>query len=64
MVERRVQLIDGVGTKGVAHLGAVERNAHGADLACPVIGDVGEGETRNRVPCGWIEDLRYHEEIL
>ena len=64
VVECGVQLVDGVRTEGIAHLGAVECDPHSTDLRRPVVGDVGEVEPRNGVPSGWVEDLRYHEPIL
>ena len=42
MVERAVELVDGVRAEGVEHLGAVEGHAHAAQPDRPVVGDVGE----------------------
>ena len=54
VVERPVQLVDGVRAERVAHLGPVERDPHGRlrrtvdDVA--VIGDVGQLEAVDRLP--------------
>ncbi len=42
MVERAVQLIDGVRAKCVAHLGPVERHPHRPVGDVPVIRDIGQ----------------------
>ena len=42
VVEGAVQLVDGVGAEGVAHLGPVEGDAHRAGVDGPVVGDVGQ----------------------
>ena len=48
VIERRVQLVDGVRAEGVAHLGPVERDPHGAArVDGAVVGDVGEVESRH-----------------
>jgi hypothetical protein len=64
MVERRVQLVDGVRPEGIAHIRTVEGDPHSTERTSAVIGDVGEFEPFNRVPGSWIEDLRYHDPIL
>jgi hypothetical protein len=55
VVERPVQLVDRVGAEGVADLGSVEGDAHGAVVDGPVVGDVGEGEPLDRAPCVGVE---------
>ncbi len=55
VVERPVQLVDGVGAEGVAHLGPVERDAHRAGVDGPVVGDVGELEALDVAPGVGIE---------
>ena len=57
VVEGGEQLVDGVRAEGVAHLGAVERDAHGALIDGAVVGDVGERETGHRRPPRRIEEL-------
>lgn len=42
MVQSTVQLVDRMGAEGIAHFRPVERDAHGALVDMPVIGDVGE----------------------
>jgi len=64
MIERCVQLIDGVRTERVAHLRPIECDSNGADLGGSMVGDVGEREPLDEVPRGWIEYLRSHEAIL
>lgn len=64
MIERRVQLVDGVRAERIANLGAVESYPDGTDLGGSMIGDVGEGEPRNGVPRSLVEYLRRHEAIL
>ena len=50
VVEGSDQLVDGVRPEGVAHLGPVERDPHGSDVAGAVVGDVGETEAGDLVP--------------
>ena len=63
MVEGAVELVDGVGPEGVPHLGAVEGDAHAAEIAAvggvdrPVVGDIGEVESGDLTPRGGIEDI-------
>ena len=57
MIERRVQLVDGMWPEGVADLGAVERDPHGADVVGAVVRDVGEVEARHLGPRRRFEDL-------
>ena len=64
MVERCVQLVNGVRPEGIAHIGTIEGDPHRAKRARAVVGDVGELEPFNRVPGSWIEDLRCHDPIL
>lgn len=64
MIERRVQLIDGVRAERVTNLGPIECDPNGTDLRGSVIGDVGEVEPLNGVPRGLVEYLRSHEAIL
>ena len=49
VVEGGVQLVDGVRPEGVAHLRAVEGDAHGALVDGAVVRDVGERRTRRRL---------------
>ena len=42
VVERAVQLVDGVRAERIAHLGPVECHPHGAVGDVPVVGDVGQ----------------------
>jgi hypothetical protein len=56
VVERPVQLVHGVGAEGVADLGAVEGDPDGAGRSGPVIGDVGEVETRHLIPEVGVEE--------
>src|SRR5690606_23077374 len=42
VVERAVELVDGVRAEGVAHLRPVEGHPHGALLDVPVVGDIGQ----------------------
>ncbi len=60
VIERPVQLIDGLGPKGVAHLGAVEGDADRALIDRPVIGDVREIHVLHRAPGRRVEQLRNH----
>src|SRR5699024_2543596 len=61
VVERLVELVDGVRAEGVPDLRAVERDAHGAAarafLRAAVVGDVGEVEARDGLPHGRVEQL-------
>ncbi len=57
VVEGGVQLVDGLGSEGVAHLRAVEGDADRAHVDGAVVGDVGELEAGHRLPCGGVEDL-------
>ncbi len=51
VVERLVQLVDGVRAEGVAHFGTVERHPDDSLGDMPVVGDVGQVlETGNRSP--------------
>ena len=58
VVERAVELVDGVRAEGVADLGPVEGDADGAVVDGPVVGDVGEVEAGDLVPAGRVEELR------
>ena len=60
VVEHPVELVDGVGPEGVAHLGPVEGDAHGAVRLGAVVGDVLEVEPRHGVPGVGIEELGDH----
>ncbi len=64
MIERCVQLIDGVRTERIANLGAIECDSNGTDLVGSVVGDVREVEPLDGVPRGWVKYLRSHEAIL
>jgi hypothetical protein len=57
VVERAVQLVDGLGTEGVAHLRSVERHAHGALIDGAVVGDVLEVEAHDGDPRRGVEQL-------
>ncbi len=57
VLEGDEQLVDGLGPEGVAHLGAVEGDAHGAVRLGPVVGDVGEVEARHLGPRRLVEEL-------
>ena len=50
VVERGVQLVDGVRPERVTHLGPVEGDPHRGHVLGPVVGDVGELEAWNHVP--------------
>jgi hypothetical protein len=50
MVESDVELVDSVRTEGIAHLGTIKGDSHGADLSGAMIGDIGEVESGNLVP--------------
>ena len=69
VVEGAVELVHGVRAECVAHLGAVEGDAHGRQIAqnlavfvalnLAVVGDVGEVlEALNDAPVGGVEDVR------
>ena len=58
VVERGVELVDGVRAEGVADLRPVEGDAHRADVVGAVVRDVGEVEARHRGPRRRVEDLR------
>jgi hypothetical protein len=60
MVQRQVQLVDGVRPEGVADLGPVERDPDRARVDRPVVGDVGKGEPIHGTPLLRVEDLRNH----
>ena len=64
MIERAVQLIDGVRAEGVADLGPVEGDADRATVHGAVVGDVGEGKPLDLTPPLRFEDLRDHGPIL
>src|SRR3712207_19220 len=57
VVERPVQLVDGARAEGVAHLGPVERDPHGAGVDGAVVGDVGEVEPGHGMPGRGVEEL-------
>ena len=63
VVERPVELVDGVRAERVAHLGPVERDPDDRPVAVrrdvPVVGDVGEVEAGDRAPAVRVEELRY-----
>ena len=42
VIEHAIQLVDGVRTKGVEHLGTIERHTHTTEFATAVVRDVGE----------------------
>ena len=58
VLEGGEQLVDGVRTEGVADLGAIERDPHGAVLDGAVVRDVRELESLDLSPGGRIEQLR------
>ena len=60
MIERAIQLVNGMGAKRVAHFRAVKGDSHNPVCAAathvPVVGDVGEIlKTRNRLPLRRVE---------
>ena len=63
MVEGTVELVDRVRTEGVADLGAVEGDAHTADVLAgggvdgPVVSDIGEVEAGDFTPGSGVEDF-------
>ncbi len=57
MVESGEQLVDGVRTEGVADVGPVEGDAHGALVDGAVVGDVREGELGHGLPLGGVEQV-------
>jgi len=52
------EFIDGMGPKRIANVGAIESNADSAVLDRPVVGDIGEIESRDDSPSRWVEDVR------
>ena len=60
VVERGVELVDGVRAEGVAHLRPVERDPHGAEAAGAVVGHVGEREPAHGLPGAGIEQCGDH----
>ena len=50
MVQRRVELVDGVRPERVAYLGPVKSDPDDGGVDGPVIGDVGEVEAIHRMP--------------
>jgi len=63
VVQRAIQLVDGVRAEGVAHLRAVEGDAHGAlgrpVQSRPVVGDISEVEALHQRPGTGVEDLAH-----
>ena len=61
MIQGLVELVNGVGAKRVAHLGAVECDAHGAVgtrvAHVAVVGDVREIEALDLAPLAGVEGL-------
>ena len=64
VVEGAVELVNGVGAKGVADLRAVEGDAHRPLIDGAVIRDVGEVEPLHGRPGGGVEELADHEPML
>ena len=60
VVERGVQLVDGVRAEGVADLGPVEGDAHRAVVDGAVVGDVVEVEAGHLAPGCRVEQLGDH----
>lgn len=60
MVERPEQFVDGVGAECVPDLGPIKRNANGSMGPGAVVGDVGEVESCDDIPCVGVEQLRNH----
>ena len=60
VVQDPIELVDRCRSKGVADLRPVERNADGALVLRPVVGEVLQVEARYFVPLGGIEDLGNH----
>ena len=50
MVQRRIELINGVRTERVAYLGPIKSDPHDRGVISPVIGDVGEVKAIHRMP--------------
>ncbi len=57
VIERLIELVDGVWAEGVPDVGAVERNPDGGHVLGPVVRDVGELEAGHLVPQFGIEDV-------
>ena len=65
MVEAAVELVDGVGPEGVAHLGTVEGHSHRSSVDGTVVGNVGEVvEVLYRPPGFGVEEFGDHERTL
>ncbi len=64
VVQGAVELVDGVRPERVAHLGPVEGDPHAAQVPGPVVGDVGEPETRDLLPRRGVEDLGHLGTVL
>ena len=61
MVEAPVELVDGMGPKGVANLGSIERHPNRTLISSSVIGDVGQLlEAGDCDPAVGIEQLGHH----
>jgi hypothetical protein len=58
VIEGQVQLIHRLRAEGVAHLGPVEGDAHGALVLGAVVGDVLEIKAGNFIPPGRVENPR------
>jgi len=50
VVQRRVELIDGMRPERVAYFGSIEGDPDNGCVFGPVIGDVGEIEAPHRIP--------------
>jgi hypothetical protein len=60
MIEGAVELVDRLGPERVAHLGPVERDAHGALVDGSVIGDIAKAESVDLAPLRCVEQLGDH----
>jgi hypothetical protein len=64
MVQSRVELVHGVGSKRVAHLWSIDGDSHRPVGLGAVVRDVREVEPRDLCPCIGIEELRDHGDMF
>lgn len=50
MVQRRIELINGVRPERVSYLGPIKSDPHDRGVIGPVIGDIGEVKAIHRIP--------------
>jgi hypothetical protein len=60
VIEGGVELVDCSWAERVAHRRAIKGDSHGGDIASTVVGDIVEGEIRDRLPAIRIEESRNH----